>query len=238
MKIGLTYTYDETKHENYIRWLKAGSDSISIIKLSAEDNNLDELKHCDALVLSGGVDIYPGFYKSKKEAYPNAPAAFRKDRDEFEIAVFKRTQQNKLPVLGICRGFQLINCIFGGTLKQDIGRDGNKIHRFDVNDKAHGVNLVSGTTLQQVSNGERFAVNSAHHQTIKRLGKHLKINALSDDGLVEGIERKDASGKPFLLAVQWHPERMFKFNLGDSSLSKGIRDRFIEEIKKSKDKQP
>ena len=237
MKIGLTYTYDETKHQNYIRWLKAGSDTISIIKLSAEDNNLDELKLCDALVLSGGIDIYPGFYKSKKETYPNAPVAFRKDRDEFEIAAFKLAQQQKLPVLGICRGFQLINCLFGGTLKQDIGRDGNKIHRFDVNDKAHGVNLLAGTSLQQIANGERFVVNSAHHQTVKKLGRHLKINALSDDGLVEGIERKDASGKPFLLAVQWHPERMFKFNLGDSGLSKGIRDRFIEEINKSNNKQ-
>ncbi len=233
MKIGLTYTGSSEKHDNYVRWLK-GNEDIDVIQLSAENKNAGETKQCDALVLSGGIDIYPKFYKSKKFNYANHPEKFREDRDEFEISVFYIAQENKMPVLAVCRGFQLVNCILGGNLQQDLGTALNKIHRAENNlDKAHGLNIEPGTLMNDIIQVQRSVVNSAHHQALKKIGKGLKINCVSDDGTAEGFEWGDQLNKPFLLGIQWHPERMFKFGLQDSPLSSAIRKRFIEEIKKS-----
>ena len=237
MKIGLTHTGIEEKHQNYIKWL-TGNDDIEIIKLSEQDNNGAAIKNYDALILSGGVDIHPKFYKNEKVNYPHSPKKFNEQRDEFEIAVFHLAQKANKPVLGICRGFQLINCIYKGTLKQDIGDELNKIHKAEIinhiqKDKAHGLDIEEGTILYDIVKARRLVVNSAHHQTIDKPGEGLKVNCRSDDGLIEGFEREYPNGKPFLLTVQWHPERMYKFNLEDSPVSKAIRDRFIEEVKKS-----
>jgi len=231
MKIGLTYTYSEKKHQNYVKWLENHGE-IEVIKLDVMDNNLDQLANCDGLVMSGGRDIHPKFYKSKKLDYREAKD-FDENRDQFEISAFKLAQEKQIPVLGICRGMQLINCILGGNLKQDLGKALNKIHRFETNDKAHGLNIESNTTISKALQVERCVVNSAHHQAIKKIGKGLKANCKSDDGIIEGIEWDDPSGKSFLLAVQWHPERMFGFHLENSPVAKAIRERFIEEIKKS-----
>ncbi len=237
MKIGLTHTGIEEKHQNYIKWL-TGNDDIEIIQLSEKDNNPEKIKNYDGLILSGGVDIHPKFYKSEKINYAHSPKKFNEQRDEFEIALFGLAQVTVKPVLGICRGFLLINCIYNGTLKQDVGDEPNKIHKAELinhiqKDKAHGLDIEERTTLHDIVKNSRLVVNSAHHQTIEKLGEGLEANCYSDDGLVEGFERKHPTGKPFLLAVQWHPERMYKFNLESSPASKAIRDRFIAEIKKS-----
>src|SRR5947209_5004458 len=107
MKIGLTYTGSSEKHNNYVRWLMSGED-IEVIRLSVEDNNLDAAGDCDGLVLSGGVDIHPSFYGGGME-YREMPAGWRKDRDEFEKAVLGLALELGKPVLGVCRGLQLIN---------------------------------------------------------------------------------------------------------------------------------
>lgn len=235
MKIGLTYTGSEEKHQNYIRWI-TGDDAIEVTTLSADDST--DMKNYDGLLLSGGTDVHPTYYRSKKFNYPNAPAAFEEERDKFETAVFRSAQENNIPVLGVCRGFQLISCLFGGTLKQDLGNSLNKIHKSQVEnkiqkDKAHGISIEPGTLLSDVCGFERLVVNSAHHQAVKKTGKGLRINCRADDGTIEGFEWANPSGKPFLLAVQWHPERMFKFDLSNSPVSKAIRDHFIAAIQKS-----
>ena len=241
MKIGLTHTGIEEKHQNYVKWLTC-NDDIEIIQLSEQNNNADAIKNYDALILSGGVDIHPKFYKTDKINYPHSPQKFNEQRDEFEIALFQLAQKTNKPVLGICRGLQLINCIYNGTLKQDLGDEPNKIHKAEIinhvqKDKAHGLDIEEGTILHDIVEAGRLVVNSAHHQTIDKLGEGLKANCHSDDGLIEGFEREHPNGKPFLLAVQWHPERMYKFNLEGSTVSKAIRDRFIEEVKKSMTKK-
>jgi putative glutamine amidotransferase len=124
---------------------------------------------------------------------------------------------------------QLVNCLLGGSLTQDIGDASNSIHRFEETDKVHGVNLLPGTLLQEIINEEITFTNSAHHQSIYKPGDGLKINALSDDNIVEGIEWADPVGKPFFLGVQWHPERMFKSGLGSSPATVNIRTRFLKE---------
>jgi len=235
MRIGLTYTGTEEKHQNYINWLKGYTvnSTLEIITLSATQNNAYELEHLDGLVLSGGVDTHPAFYKGQS-GYPNAPEEYDQARDVFEIALFNKSQLLQLPVLGVCRGMQLINCTLGGDLVQDIGDERNKIHRFDKNDKAHGLQVESNSLLYTITGAERTVVNSAHHQALNRLGEGLQINCLSDDGIIEGVEWIDKTNKPFLLCIQWHPERMYKFQLAGTAVSKNIRDRFIEAVHSSK----
>ncbi len=233
IKIGLTYTGTEEKHNNYVNWLM-GNDTIEIIKLSADDDNLNAVNEVDAIVLSGGVDAHPKNYGSSVLDYPNAPFTFNEARDAFETAVFNKSQQQNIPVLGVCRGMQLINCILGGDMVQDVGNAANLIHRNDGNDKRHEVTVVPDTLLNQITNIDSDEVNSAHHQAINQLGKGLQVNAQSNEGIPEGIEWISKAGKPFLLGVQWHPERMYKLGLETSPLSKSIRDHFINEIIKSK----
>jgi len=230
VKIGLTYTGSPEKHQYYIDWLK-GHDNIEIIRLSADDNNLSEIENLDALVLSGGRDMHPKYYGKTKVDYNESPGSFDEKRDEFEMNAFKLAQENHLPVLGICRGLQLINCALGGDLKQDLGAL-DTTHQGNP-DKQHATNIETGTLLHDVVGKESGDINSAHHQAIDHVGKDLRVNARATDGTIEGIEWNDRSGKPFMLAVQWHPERMFRFNLQDSVLSKNIRNRFIEEVRKS-----
>lgn len=227
--IGLTFTGTDEKHNNYVNWLNENA-GIEIITLSAGHDNLDAVQGVDGIVLSGGIDMHPKYYRNEIINYPNAPLNFNEERDAFEIAVFELSQQYRLPVLAICRGMQLVNCVLGGTLTQDLD-EANTIHRFLYNDKAHGVDIVPGTLLSEVTQAYRAVANSAHHQCINILGKGLKINCTSDDGVIEGIEWENKSGQPLFLGIQWHPERMYKFHLQDSLLSKNLRDWFINELK-------
>jgi putative glutamine amidotransferase len=233
LKIGLTYTGSPLKHDNYVNWLK-GNAAIDIIQLSPEEDNLSVVKDMDAIVISGGVDAHPKSYGSSNTAYPNAPDLFNEKRDEFETAVFKISQQQQLPVLGICRGMQLINCILGGDMVQDIGPDSNAIHRNEGDDKKHAVSILTGSLLHVITGVTTTEANSAHHQAINKIGAALSINATSADGIIEGLEWTDKTNKPFMIGVQWHPERMYKLGMQASPLSKNIRDYFINEIIKSK----
>jgi len=239
MNIGLTYTGSEEKHINYVNWLKQ-NDNINIVTLSAETKeNKGSISDCDALVLSGGIDVHPGYYNSNNFVYPNMPQQFYEKRDAFERSVFADARKRKLPVLGVCRGMQLINCILGGSLQQDLAAK-NSIHKAIVDenkkqfDKAHGLHITPGTLLAELAATERGVVNSAHHQCVNAIGGGLVVNCLSDDNVIEGLEWEDKTGNPFLLCIQWHPERMHEFQLEKTALSAGIRNLFIEAIKKSK----
>ncbi len=235
LKIGLTYTGSAEKHNNYVNWI-TGDEQIEIVKLSHEDNNLDMVKTLDGIVMSGGVDVHPKFYSSDITDYLNAPEKFNEERDEFEKTVFEISRQQHIPLLGICRGMQLANCILGGTLIQDHGPDGNSIHRFDEIDKRHDIQIVPNTLLSEITGTKLTAANSAHHQAIDIAGEGLMVNSRSDDGTIEGVEWEDKTGKAFFLGVQWHPERMYKFGLSEAPAAKNIRDAFLNELKKLKEK--
>ena len=232
MKIGLTYTGTLWKHENYVKWLQGGDGDIEVIRLDASLGNLADLPECDGLVLSGGVDIDPELYDGPME-YIKAPAAgFQTGRDLFEQAALQLSWEMGLPVLGVCRGLQLINVSCGGTLVQDLGEKGDEVHENMVGvDKQHPVNLVAGSQLAGMAGHTGGTVNSAHHQAIDRLGEGLRINCRAEDGTIEGIEWEEPAGKPWMMAVQWHPERMFTNGLRDEFLFRPVRDQFINAIK-------
>jgi putative glutamine amidotransferase len=234
IKIGLTYTGSEAKHNNYVNWIKSDNDDIEVIKLSAEDNNLEKVLQVDALVMSGGIDTHPKNYGSTVTDYPNAPEKFNEARDEFEIAVFNLGQKQNLPTLAICRGMQLINCILGGDLKQDLGEEKNKQHRNADTEKNHEVIIEPGSLLHAITGKQTDIADSAHHQCINQLGKGLIENARSIDGIIEGVEWADKENKPFFLAVQWHPERMYMQHIESSTLSKNIREYFLKIARNNK----
>lgn len=226
MTIGITYTGRDDKHQNYVNWIR-GNDQIQVIKLSpSSKNNLAEI---DGLVLSGGVDILPSFFNGEA-TYANMPSKFWKERDEFEFDILNQAIKKNMPVLGVCRGLQLINVFRKGTLTQDLNEK-NDTHRDTDTDKKHNIKVNSNTLLHEIIQSPVGEVNSAHHQAIDKLGDNLVANSFADDGTIEGIEWKEKDGRPFLLAVQWHPERMDKVGIVNSPFSKNIRDRFIEEVK-------
>ena len=232
MNIGLTYTGSEAKHLLYCQWLSQHNPAIQIITLSTQKNNLNDIKICKGLVLSGGVDIHPSHYKGAS-SYPEMPFLFEPERDEFEIKTMNLALQQSLPILGICRGMQLINCVLGGNLKQDLGHQ-NQIHKASAAthvspqiDKLHAIDILKETQLFTIAKCKLAMVNSAHHQTIDVLAKALKPNCTGIDGEVEGVEWNTPDARPFLMGVQWHPERMYQHGLEASPLSLGIRNLFI-----------
>jgi putative glutamine amidotransferase len=230
IKIGLTYTGSEHKHNNYVRWLMKDNPAIEITRLSAADNNLGLVQSLDGIVISGGVDIHPKEYGSAVLNYANAPAAFDEARDHFEKTVYAISQQHRIPLLGVCRGMQLVNCMLGGTLTHDMGDELNAIHRFDERDRLHEIHIEAGTLLYNIAASKKELANSAHHQCIEKLGEGLTINCTSGCGIIEGVEWADNSRKSFFLGVQWHPERMYQHGLEESPLSKNIRDTFLKAI--------
>lgn len=229
--IGLTYTGSEAKHNNYVNWLKA-ADNIEVVRLSAEDNNLEKVLKVDGIVMSGGIDAHPKHYGSSITNYPHAPEKFNEARDAFEIAVFKTAIQQSLPVLAICRGMQLVNCILGGDLQQDLGEEKNQLHRLMDEGKKHEILISKDSLLHAITNKEKDIADSAHHQCIHQLGKGLMINAMSEDGIIEGIEWADKENKAFFLGVQWHPERMYMQQIESSTLSKNIRESYLHSVRK------
>ena len=167
------------------------------------DDPLPLLERLDGLILGGGADVDPATYGA--EAGPQT-AETRADRDAFELALAKGALDTDLPLLGICRGFQLMNIGAGGNLEQHLPDVvGHERHRttpgqFDE----HEVELVAGSRIAEICGTERIVVNSHHHQGLDRIGDGLEVTgAAIPDHIAEAIE---VPGKTFALGVQWHPE--------------------------------
>ena len=185
----------------------------------------DYARALDGLVLQGGADVCPMTYGED----PLRPEwAGDRLRDVYEIELVHEFVEARKPVLGICRGAQLVNVALGGTLYQDIQaqiQDAGE-HRTDAYEKhRHTVRFVEGSLLRKLyPEVDRASVTSIHHQSIKTIGRGLRIEAFSEpDGVVEAIR---GEGKGYLFAVQWHPE----FHAGDRALldSTALLEEFLE----------
>lgn len=160
----------------------------------------------DGFLFTGGPDINPELYGETKMA---CCKRLNPERDTLEVPLFRLALQEKKPILAICRGCQLMNVVFGGTLYQDIStqRPGSLEHSQAEKafSRAHSVSVEPGTRLYRAVRTQGLGVNSLHHQAIHKVGGGLVVSARSEDGLVEGIESVDY---PFVMGVQWHPEQM------------------------------
>jgi putative glutamine amidotransferase len=190
------------------------------------------IKDYDGVLFGGGQDINPKYYQEAVK-YPDLVQIDAK-RDAFEFELFDRAHRHGLPILGICRGIQMINVKFGGTLYQDLGQDLNAETRVEHGpaQSAPGVASIHAVTLTDPESrlAETFkgscAVNSRHRQAIKRLGRGLKVTARSADGVVEAVEAADTH--PFLVAVQWHPEDMT-----DQPEARKLFEKFVAQCRES-----
>jgi len=231
IKIGVSFS--ETKYPNYPAWILDNDRGIEIISLSWENNNLDDLHLCQGLLLTGGLDLDPWLYEPLLLNYPNQPKAWNRSRDEFELELFGLAQSLKMPILGICRGLQLVNIALGGSLIMDLEAAGQRNHRnMDGIDYVHPVLLKADTLLKSVCFISDGVVNSAHHQAIDKVAELLSVNCFSDDGIIEGIEWKVKNDRSPMLCVQWHPERIQ--NKESNPLSQNIKEWFFEEAIKFK----
>src|SRR3954470_14571788 len=184
----------EWLHNYHDRLRDAGLESVDVTDAS------QGLRGCHGLLLTGGVDVDPALYHEQPHEMTNTPVTAR---DAMEVALLREALDADLPVLAICRGLQLLNVCLGGSLLQHIesgahesGEDGSAWHE---------VSVEPGTKLHGVLGATRIMVNSRHHQAVtpERLAPGLRISAMSDDGLVEGVE---GSSHRWLVGVQWHPE--------------------------------
>lgn len=163
------------------------------------------LEMSDGLMLTGGEDIDPSRYGQKP--HPKLETV-NHQRDEMEFAVLERALALELPVLAVCRGFQVLNVFFGGTLYQDLPsqKPGGVIHEQDapINERWHGATVEPDSRVAELFQATEFQINSFHHQGVDRLGDGLRAVGWAEDGLVEVVE---ASEYPWVIGVQWHPER-------------------------------
>ncbi|MFV0507133.1 MAG: gamma-glutamyl-gamma-aminobutyrate hydrolase family protein [Bacteroidales bacterium] len=192
--------------------------------LKTIDAYLDSI---DGLVLSGGVDIHPFHFGEEMKPLSGS---VNNDRDIFEIKLTKKAIDRGIPILAICRGMQLVNVIYGGTLYQDLSYyKNNSLKHRNVGDASiptHYVEIQDKSSMSfNIWGRESIEVNSIHHQIVDVIGDGLKVVGLSSDGVVEILEDSEY---PFLLAVQFHPELMT--SKGNSDMIK-LFQAFIDAIK-------
>ncbi len=166
------------------------------VHLPIDANPSEFVSHLDGIVLSGGSDIEPHRYGAEPDGY----GEYERIRDDFEFTLLGAAIARDLPVLGICRGIQLLNVYAGGTLHQHLPEHA----RFDVEPhiRVHQVHIESGTLLSEIYGQEQLDVNSLHHQAVATVGPSTVISARAEDGTIEGIELNDHPA----VGVQWHPE--------------------------------
>lgn len=211
--IGLTSQSEEIKGTRlnklkytYIDAIEAAGAIPIVLPNLKKIEDVDQiLKRVDGLFFTGGEDISPLLYDEEPR---KSTIDISYERDRMEMALFKAAYKKELPILGICRGLQMINISLGGSLYQDIPSQVEDSHghlsTYDIKGGYHRIEVFEDTLLFDIFKEKKLAVNSQHHQCIKDLGLGLKINSRSSDGVIEGIE--SILDKSFLLGVQFHPE--------------------------------
>lgn len=208
--VGLIPLVDEARESlwmlpGYMQGVERAGGLPVMLPLSGDAQALEQIAAlCDGFLLTGGHDVSPELYGAQRLP---ACGACSTERDRMETALLRLAMRAGKPVLGICRGIQLINAALGGTLWQDLpsqrpsGVEHHQRPPYDV--PVHSVNVLPGTPLAALLGVSRLDVNSYHHQAIREISPELSPMALSEDGLVEAVWHP---GQRFLWAVQWHPE--------------------------------
>ena len=223
LRIGIN---DCGKFDNYRRWMESVP-GVEVVRLSMNLKNAAETESCDGILFSGGEDVQPALYGKPEYIQEFHLQEIIPERDHFEYDVMEKALAEKKPVLGICRGLQLINVYLGGTLVPDIPTllqsEGHS--KKNGQDQVHSIRVEPDTLLEKISGLTEGTVNSAHHQSAALPAPGLKISAYSDSTIVEAMEWSNPENKSWLLMVQWHPERMTDQS---SPFSRFVKNAFLE----------
>jgi len=186
---------------NYINYVKSAAEPVVT-------GNMGDVACCDGLLLPGGGDITPAFFGEKNQGSKNIDTTL----DILQLQALELAARRSMPVLGICKGMQVINVGFGGALIQDLPPDSCQRHRYEDGDKYHATRIEKDSFLCRLY-GESATVNSAHHQALKRLGRGLSaLQWCPDDDCIECIAHDTLP----IIGVQWHPERISEGRSGIS----------------------
>lgn len=183
----------------YIESLARAGAGMRWVELSDPEQAVQDALTCDGLLLPGGGDMDPKFYGQARIPACGEPNLLRDAAEPLLLRAFLAADK---PVLGICRGIQVMNAALGGDLYQDIKPFEHLPHNGHWA-KVHTVTVRRGTLLSRILGQDTVLVNSQHHQAVDRVAPGFTLAALSEDGIVEAIEKPDAR---FCLGVQWHPE--------------------------------
>lgn len=208
MRIALTLDADATKREtnDYIRALLAAGAREEEIVVLPPGSPVEGEFH--GVLLGGGVDVDPSRYGRPLLADAGVEVDARRDATDF--AAFEKAWREETPILGICRGLQVVNVAMGGTLVQDLPKErpSEIVHRRPEKEKTrrdHPVDVAPGTRLHAITGERAISVNSRHHQAIEEPAPGLAVSATAPDGVVEAVEVPEGR---WLVAVQWHPENL------------------------------
>ena len=221
--------------DDYIRAvLRAGGVPVMVPVLTgeegghAEENLKDICARLDGVLFSGGSDVDPQRYG---ERTTGRTGELVPQRDEQELFLCRYIlEETDLPVLGICRGLQVINVALGGTLIEDVQAAGylsHTLHMYPRTEASHHVDVSAESRLADICGAGRLPVNSLHHMAVRDCAPVLKPVAVSDDGLTEAVELQEKTSR-FFLAVQWHPEMMSSVN----ARQQAIVNAFVESCRK------
>lgn len=200
MFIAITLRYEQINNRELFTINKNFKDifdklGVTLVPVFDTTNIKNIAKFCDAIILTGsGIHINPKLYNQAEKINYEYPYILE---DKLDFALIKEFNALNKPILGICRGIQVINVYFGGSLKQKINNHENVQHE---------ILLKNNTKLHNIYKQDVIMVNSSHTQSIDKLAKNFKISATSSDNIIEGIEYKNIVG------VQWHPEKSMDLN--------------------------
>jgi putative glutamine amidotransferase len=204
----VTHTPNYGNNQSYVRAVRRAGGVALLIPPHQDADALEAIcSRLDGLLLSGGCDIDPACYGEERIAACEEPDPAR---DELELALTAWALDAAVPILGICRGMQLLNVACGGTLYQDLATQQPETAQHDHSAtvrtfRAHSIHLHQHSRLSEILGTAPYDVNSLHHQAVARPGDHVEIVGWSPDGVAEAME---IDGHPFALAVQFHPEEL------------------------------
>ena len=209
----------------YLKAIRAAGGTPLILPLDLEEDDLLQIVNTfDGFLFTGGPDIHPFYFGEETQAHCGNVCL---RRDSMELTLLKLVMKARKPILGICRGIQLLNVALGGDIYQDIPSQFPQefpvahTQPFDYVIPSHKVDVVPGTLLARLTGCETLQVNSMHHQACRRLAPGLTACGYASGGLIEAVEKPDY---PFFLGVQWHPEYLWE----QDSCMRAIFEAFVK----------
>lgn len=223
LRIGITDDHRiPSKVDDYRAWLRGVDPELDLQLLSTRAEHQVRVEDLDGVLLTGGGDVHPKFY-GRDELLDRTEGVVL-ERDIFEMRLIERALEMDLPLLAVCRGMQVLNVALGGSLHADLRSSGFDDHR---RPEGHIVHIDPHAMLYFAAAAREADVNTSHHQAVDRLGNGLQATGFAPDGVIEAVEWSSKEGMPFLVGVQWHPER-----IPDAVLSRNLAGLFLKDAKR------